>query len=207
MNTNIGLEMARDFYAKNGHLNTKKDTVWNEYRLGDWVYTMRGRYKNGTISHTIFEELSKLGMVWNLNEENWEKKFRLAEDYYNEHGDLFVPQDYVVDGVKLGSWLQTQRRAYKQPDKYKPLTDDQITRLEAIGISWDTYKDLYKKHLKILTDYYNKHGHLDVDYEKDAETYRTLYLVRRKKRKGELSDEAIRAFDEIGINWRDKKGQ
>lgn len=207
MNTNQGLEIAKDFFAKNGHLYTKKDTVWNGYRLGDWVYTMRGRYKNGTISPILYDELSKIGMIWNLNEVNWERKFQLAENYYKEHGDLFVPQDYVVDDVKLGSWLQTQRRAYKQPDKYKPLTDEQIARLEAIGISWDTYKDLYKKQLKVLTDYYNEHGNLDVDYETESEVYRVLYFVRRKKRKGELSEEAIRAFDKLGIDWRDKKGQ
>jgi hypothetical protein len=36
------------------------------------------------------------------------------EQYVAEHGNALVPDDYTVDGVRLGSWVGTQRSLYKK---------------------------------------------------------------------------------------------
>lgn len=72
--------------------------------------------------------------------EPWEARYRLAEGYYREHGDLKVPQTYVAETgggrVWLGRWLADQRRKRNSPEGRRALTAEQERRLEAIGMEW-----------------------------------------------------------------------
>ncbi len=54
------------------------------------------------------QRLTGIGMVWE-NADPWEQKFELAKQYYEEHGDLRMPADYVVEGVWLDRWLREQK--------------------------------------------------------------------------------------------------
>ena len=73
---------------------------------------------------------------------SWELMYAEAKKYYSEHGNLMVPKNYKTEaGLSLGLWLNTQRQIYKgKADGF--LTDEQIARLNAIGIVWDNYRDL-----------------------------------------------------------------
>lgn len=72
-------------------------------------------------------------------EDAWERGFRHAVEYFEEHGDLHVDTRYrAPDGYFLGSWIAVQRRRYcgTAPKGEQPLTDRQIARLNALGMVW-----------------------------------------------------------------------
>ena len=67
---------------------------------------------------------------------SWEHYFSEASIYYAEHGNLNIPKRYTTPaGLSLGEWLTTQRRvrAGQIPGN---LTEQQIARLDSIGMEW-----------------------------------------------------------------------
>ncbi len=74
-------------------------------------------------------------MIWDGVEDQRERTYQAALEYYLEHGDLKIPSGYVnKDGLHLGWWVKGVRRAYKNGT----LGRAQISRLESIGMVWST---------------------------------------------------------------------
>ncbi len=66
----------------------------------------------------------------------WDHYFAAASTYYAEHGNLKVPLRYKTPGgLSLGDWVQTQRQIRKGKRTFGTLTQQQIERLDSIGIS------------------------------------------------------------------------
>ena len=105
------------------------------YKLGGWVDDQREKYKAGKMKQERFEKLEKLGMQWTLPDP-WEYRYSIAQQYYKEHGNLEVPANYKVGNISLTKWVDEQRQARKGKREQK-LTDDQIRRLDEIGMIWE----------------------------------------------------------------------
>lgn len=110
-------------------------------KLGHFVSNLREYYKKNAISGEKIELLNKLGMVWDLNEKNWNDCYKLAMCYYLNNGNLNIPDSYVVDGVKLGKWITRQKYAYIGKGTWR-ITSEQIQLLNEIGMVWDNCSDL-----------------------------------------------------------------
>ena len=78
-------------------------------------------------------------MIWDHFEYDWEVGYNHAYEYYMNNNNLMVPYKYKSpDGYKLGNWIFNQRHR-KTPDKSyrgKLLTEEQIKRLDEIGMIW-----------------------------------------------------------------------
>ena len=67
----------------------------------------------------------------------WNMKFELAKEYYEEHGNLDVPVGYCVNGVKLGRWISNIRGTRRKPENsHLVLDEDRIRQLDSIGMNW-----------------------------------------------------------------------
>ena len=75
--------------------------------------------------------LENLGVVWD-NDHRWEINFNLLKQFKFKNGHCDVLQKYEVDGVKLGLWLNTQRKKKKK----KTLKDRRRELLENLGVVW-----------------------------------------------------------------------
>ena len=150
---------AKEFYEKNGNLYVPVQYVTeNKKNLGRWIIAQRISYKNRCIdkehrkntyaqlTDEQVELLNNIGMIWDLQDVainlNWMEKYKYAKKYYEEHGDLKVVQNYIMDEFNLGNWIRNQRRAYKnrvlgKRNNSLPLTDKQVELLENIGMIWD----------------------------------------------------------------------
>ena len=81
----------------------------------------------------LFEQLE------NSLSSTWDHYFAAASTYYAEHGNLTVPLRYKTPGgLSLGDWIQTQRQIRKGKRTFGTLTQQQIERLDSIGMIWET---------------------------------------------------------------------
>jgi len=59
----------------------------------------------------------------------WNQNFKLLHEFYRKSGHFRVPNNYEVDSVKLGIWVQLQKKSYKAilPEgKQAPITQEHI---------------------------------------------------------------------------------
>ena len=46
--------------------------------------------------------LESIGMIWNVHKNKWFKNYDMLLNYYNKNGNIMIPFDYIIDGVRLG---------------------------------------------------------------------------------------------------------
>ena len=236
MKWNDAFNLAERYYGEHGNLLVPLDCVLDGYALGRWIEWQRRRYsatrKQPRQSHAsqnpqprrssctpLMEEqiarLDSIGMVWNLADFAWERAFSVAEAYYQEHGNLAVPSDYCVDGVNLNSWIRTQRQIQNGTlgGRKSRLTEEQVRRLDSIGMTWEPYGARWERSFAAAEAYYREHGDLDVPshYERDGvDLSRWLWLQRRMANgmdggtARKLTQEQIRRLSAIGMDWEPK---
>ena len=86
------------------------------------------------------ERLNRIGMYWgNRNDRQWNQGYQEAKRYFEAHGDLRVPVNYVSpEGYALGKWVKRQRYTRLNPEKSGAvLTEERIAKLDEIGMRWD----------------------------------------------------------------------
>ena len=95
------------------------------------------------------EEVARLeavGVAWDALAAQWEKNYALLRAFVEREGHANVPFTHEEDGLRLGLWLGTQRQrwrargmseeARKAKKTYAPLSDEEVARLEAVGVVW-----------------------------------------------------------------------
>ena len=94
---------------------------------------------------------------------SWEHYFSEASIYYAEHGNLNVPKLYTIpSGLSLGVWLVTQRRV-REGQTQGNLTEQQIARLDSIGMVWGNRDDRqWNEGYQKARRYFDAHGDLNV---------------------------------------------
>ena len=105
------------------------------YKLGDWIANQREKYRGGKMPKKRIARLESIGMIWQ-KEDPWEVRFQLAEEYFKANGHLRVPAKYSIKGIWLNEWVNEQKQAYWGNRKQR-LTEEQVRRLEGIGMVWD----------------------------------------------------------------------
>jgi hypothetical protein len=203
-----GYEEAKQYYLEHGDLRVHAHYVSNSgYRLGAWISKQRGDI---SLSIEQKELLDELGMIWNTYDEKWEIGINEAENYYSEHGNLRVPAGYItVSGFTLGNWIATQRSKYKAINGEKPLSIEQIQKLESIKMIWDVFADAWQQGYTHAKEYYINFGHLLVPSNYICEDGYTLGHWIQNKRSGyndssansKPSIEQIQKLEQIGMVW------
>lgn len=135
----------------------------NDFALGEWIVYNRQRYLGGNLTQNRIERLEAIGMVWSTSNDLWEQNYAAATQYYLEHGDLEVPIKYETpSGFGLGVRLGAQRAAHKAGE----LPQEQVERLDALGMDWTNRNDRKWMSLyDVAAAYYHEHGNLNVPSE------------------------------------------
>lgn len=131
----------------------------NDFALGEWIVYNRQRYLGGNLTQNRIERLEAIGMVWSTSNDLWEQNYAAATQYYLEHGDLEVPIKYETPS---GFGLGAQRAAHKAGE----LPQEQVERLDALGMDWTNRNDRKWMSLyDVAAAYYHEHGNLNVPSE------------------------------------------
>ena len=204
-----GLEEARKFREQFGNLQVPaKYKTKDDYPLGKWINNARKRRNDGKLTEERIRQLDQMGMIWSVFDAKWEQGYALAMNYAAKHGDLNVPVNYTTEeGEKLGAWILNQRTAYVK----EMLSQDQIGRLEKIGIYWGNRNDRqWNEVYGAAKRYFEANGDLDVPVAYvSPEGYALGKWVRRQqyayrnpeKSNAILSPQRVALLDAIGMQW------
>ena len=137
----------------------------------------------------------------------WDHYFAAASTYYAEHGNLKVPLRYKTPGgLSLGDWVQTQRQTRKEKRTFGTLTQQQIERLDGIGMVWETRSETaWARGLEAARRYRQQYGDLQVPSAyKDADGFALGNWIRNTRSRfgsGGLKESQIRELDALGMVW------
>lgn len=205
-------ESARNYYFKNGDL--KVPALFTDEKgidLGRWIAQIRLYRKSGIKSRMLsserIESLDKIGMIWDVLDYLWEENYASALRYHREYGNLDVPYNYIdSEGVRLGQWLIYLRTVRKEISKnsYRKLTDEQIARLDALGMIWgNKYEKQWNEAFDALCGYSQKNVSFDVPVSYITDSGIALGKWIRRQRdfyeKGKLSEERVERLRNIGF--------
>lgn len=180
----------------------------NDFALGEWIVYNRQRYLGGNLTQNRIERLEAIGMVWSTSNDLWEQNYAAATQYYLEHGDLEVPIKYETpSGFGLGVWLGAQRAAHKAGE----LPQEQVERLDALGMDWTNRNDRKWMSLyDVAAAYYHEHGNLNVPSEyvtpdgvllgKWVARQRYAYL-NSDRSSARVTPERKALLDKLGMVW------
>lgn len=194
---------AEDFYLLFGHLDVNYTYQSPDgFALGKWMAYMRDKYAKGKLQAEIIERFNRVHMIWEKTDP-WKKRFTLAERYYEEHGNLDMPTDYVMDGIWIGQWLKEQRQIKRGQIKNKQLSEEQIRKLESIGMFWENKQDkAWMEMFEEVKQYYHEHGNCCIPsaYTSTKGTKLGSWLQRQRSfaEQGKLSDERVKLLQTVG---------
>ena len=174
-----------------GELNEEIELTTAYYRsLGEENLIVNEHFTVIDEVHDCIELFDKLENVLTAS---WDLMYECAKKYYEENGHLEVPARYFSeDGYSLGHWIYNQRSVRKgqMPGN---LTDNQIEKLDKIGMRWELYTDYsWTRNYNAALEYFNTFGNLDVA---------SRFITRDGVRLGEwLSN--LRTWESSGVHTR-----
>lgn len=196
-----GFIEAKNYSEEYGNLSVPKNYRSNtDFPLGIWIQRQRSLYKNNKISENRIKRLTDVGMNW--NPDNWESRFKLVKQYYEEHGTINISQKEVVQGVWLGKWIVSQKKAmqegkltHEQKELLKTLPMEDVGRKD--NRWWSMYEEAKK--------YYLKFGNLNIpmDYLTSSGKKLSDWIIRQRRnyKLGKMPLEHKEKLDEIGFIW------
>ncbi|WP_294469626.1 Helicase associated domain protein [uncultured Ruminococcus sp.] len=208
MQWNNAFRALCDYHKKNGTFDMpvayKTDSG---IKLGAWIRRQRDTYAEGKLSDEHTKKLRDIGFILE-KADPWEEKYQLAKAYFEEHGDLNVPVEYIVNGVWLNKWLNEQKIIGEGRRKNKSLSEEQKSRLKAIGMQFGVSKveQLWQQNFEELKRFYEQNGHINVPKNHLTSDGKKLNVWVQRQRvsrqNGTLSDEQITLLDDVGMEWR-----
>jgi hypothetical protein len=185
------------FTEREGHARVLNDHIEEGVRLGGWVSDQRsGRDQMIENRRKLLEKLH--GWSWDARAEMWQRKFALLQQFQKREGDAMVPQGFVEDDVKLGSWTREQR------GRRNDLSKERRDLLESVpGWSWDPYAEAWERAFSAIVKFANREGHARVPRDHREEGIKLGdWVAEQRGNKSKISDERrIRVEALPGWTW------
>ncbi|MGW4490415.1 Helicase associated domain protein [Streptomyces sp. NPDC004376] len=202
----------KEFRKSYGHLDVPRSyTVkrsGREYALGAKCQNLRGAYIKGRgISNALMAALNTEGFIWDRAEYIWNQFVLDCREFMTWNGHLDIPQKYTLRGRKLGIQVSTFR---SHPDR---LTPDQRTTLDRIGFVWDSLQFRWDLHIKAVTEFKHRHGHLKIPRSYVVEKpirlrpHSWIQTCVNAHRNGKLKPERHQQLVDLGIDFPDRNDQ
>ncbi len=189
-----GFAALQKFYKREGHCRVPARTQAFGLNLGTWVNNQRSKKEDLTPNQ--IRRLNSLGFSWHPLAEQWEEGFAALQKFYKREGHCRVPQRHQEFGLKLGSWVGTQRV------RKESLTPDQIKRLDNLGFSWDPHAEQWEEGFAALQKFYQREGHSRVPKgHQEFGLNLGSWVAHRRREKEGLTTDQTRRLDSLGFSW------
>lgn len=194
---------AKEYFIKNKNLNMPDKYKINGYNIYGWLVNQRKKYKKNQLTKEQIKLLEQIDMKWNPIDTMWNGMYQLAKEYYLKNNNLEISQGYISEsGEKLGNWILSQRRLYKE----SKLSQDKIDKLNDIRMIWNPYDEQWQKMFDEASLYYFKNNNLEIPQRYISESGEKLgaWISNIRQNKNKLSPERIEQLNSIGMIWKAK---
>ena len=131
-------QMAKAWYDEHGNLKVPKEMAADGQPVLAWLNRQRqiraGKMAGVTITQEHIDLLDSIGFEWELRQNKIQAKkermYALCERYFDDHGNLDIPVDYMLDGENLGKWVRSLRAHQVR------FSDDEQREYDKIGMVW-----------------------------------------------------------------------
>jgi len=172
--------------------------------LGKWVSHQREDWKKGKLTADLIRRLENSGLDWSWNpsKDVWEEGFEIYEAYLANSKSARIPNNVVVNGFNLGTWVANQKVRHRQ----ERLSQEKVIRLENSHPSWTwSLKDsLWDEYFNELKKYFEENGHSDHPYKvqgKKSNLGDWIVTQRKALVKGKMTAERKALLDSINFRW------
>lgn len=179
-----------------------QDTEFEGLKIGSWLTAQRTAYKKGKLSKDREVLLDQLGIEWDAyrdTERSWVRHMAACSTFFDDAGKLPTQGDESSDGLKIGVWLNHQRRQFRKGQ----LGKDRKENLEKLlGKVLEPQKARLERNLAVYKDYVEKTGKQPerrTVHEGVAIGNWLINSVRPKKDK--LPAELVEKLDALGFVW------
>lgn len=136
---------------------------------------------------------------------SWMRWYHELEKYYFEYGNIDVPAKYETEeGLKLGLWLNNQRRLCVNSSK--KVVQNRIQLLNELGMKWDYHAETWDTYYYELEKYYEEHGNISIsrDYQTNNGKKLGIWLNHQRESynsNGRITHDQIVLLNDIEIDW------
>ena len=212
--------ILQEFYHEYGQYPHSR-TCYRGIKIGRWLSEQILYIQHNSLSVARKERLEMLP-GWSTFLIERQPTRRTFDDYYKEllvyferEGHIDIPQSYInpSTGCKLGLYLTRLRNIRKKTDRGH-LSQDQINRLNALGMKWvkreHPYRD-FDYYYQQLIKFYRREGHIKVptrfiDPDTGCHLGNFINCVRQAQRgTGHdivLTDRQIEMLNDLGMVWQ-----
>ena len=170
-----------DYKNKFGDLNVPYTYEVDGFALGVFVANQRSIYRRNIKKDNIdekllehFKMLEELGIIWDIQELEWQMKYNALKEYYKLHGNINLDEDIIVNingkDASLRKFILNQRSLYKkyingeiQRDEDSRLLNH-FSLLNEIGMDWYPNMNEWLRKYQLLVSYKEEFGNIDVPY-------------------------------------------
>lgn len=215
-------DLAKEYYEKNGNLLIPHSYLVNfggeTYKLGSWLHNQISFYKRGELSLDRILLLEDLGIKWSdvkrgTLDRKWLIMYKETLKYYNENGNLVIPNDYIVtiNGIDylLKKWIINQKN-YLNSGKLSEDKKELFIKLINLSDITCVYDLKFMKYYSLCKEYYEENGNLLIpaDYVvyKNGEKINLGFWINSQRmsykgKRAKLSDEKIKMLEQLGMIW------
>lgn len=203
---------AEAYFRSHGNLDVYSRYVTDDgVQLGMWLCSLRTWERAGAHPKYLTDERKKqleaIGMIWDKLDFFWEQNYAAAWDYFREHRNLDIPSNYITqDGVRLGSWICRLRKLREGKCRGLPPSDEQIARLDKIGMIWKPRIDhKWQTSFDAAVRYAADKGNLNVPVNYvDVNGIKLGAWIQRQRlvyKREKISETRKQKLDAIGMIW------
>jgi superfamily II DNA or RNA helicase len=127
-----GIRLAEAYGEENGHLRVPVKHMVGKFPLGAWLNSRRKDKRAGRLTSERERVLGDMGMVWDSNDERWQRGLSAATAFRKDRGHLLVPGSHVFDDYPLGRWLENKRWEANAG----LLSGERRLALDELGMTW-----------------------------------------------------------------------
>ena len=202
--------LLEKYYKEHGNIDIPIKYEIDGVKLGVWLHTQRQAYKGlggWKITEERTERLNKLGMNWgkSKNTLSWDEHYEILEKYYVLHNNIDLNKNYQIDEINLGSWLNTQRQAYKK----MTLSEKKIEKLNKLGMKWSKNINLldWDTYYKLLEDYKKEYNttnvplHYEINNIKLGAWLSRQRFAYRRNKQTTLTPQQIQKLNKLEVDW------
>jgi hypothetical protein len=163
-------------------------------------WTQQVREGHILLSEKQIEVLNSFGFEWDASRAEWMEFFYTLTAVKKERGSFYIGK-YETPLLPLHKWIRYQQRKFKRGT----LPKEYVNLLASIDFTFKPfakgeYYNLWEKNYKILKDFYDRNGHLEIPSTKE---YKSIIVWMRKQRSKERKPTAHQKqlLNEIGFKW------